>query len=248
MESQSPEYELIYWPFLPGRGEFVRLIFEEVQVAYTEVAREPSTDRGGVKAVMAYREGSAPGRPVYAPPILRHREELFSQTSVICAYLGERFSLNGESRRWVAAEVFMNIMDCVDEVHDTHHPIAVADYYEDQKPEALKKTRAFLEQRLPLRLRYLERVLEHHAGDWLLGNALTYPDLALFQFYAGLRYAFPAAMDSMSADFPRVQAVHDAVTIRPAVVDYLGSARRISFNEHGVFRYYEELDLAPSAG
>ena len=37
-------------------------------------------------------------------------------------------------------------------------------------------------------------------------------------------------------------ALHDAVATRPRIKAYLASDRRLAFNEHGLFRYYAELD------
>src|SRR5438445_1747089 len=34
-------YQLYYWPGIPGRGEFIRLAFEEAGARYVDVARRP---------------------------------------------------------------------------------------------------------------------------------------------------------------------------------------------------------------
>jgi glutathione S-transferase len=39
-----PAYELLYWPGIPGRGEFIRLAFEAAGVPYTDVA---NSDKDG---------------------------------------------------------------------------------------------------------------------------------------------------------------------------------------------------------
>lgn len=36
-----PPYELLYWPEIPGRGEFIRLVFEAARVSYKDPANEP---------------------------------------------------------------------------------------------------------------------------------------------------------------------------------------------------------------
>ena len=36
----NPPYELLYWPGIPGRGEFVRLAFEAAGVSYKDTANE----------------------------------------------------------------------------------------------------------------------------------------------------------------------------------------------------------------
>jgi glutathione S-transferase len=33
-----PQYELLYWPGIPGRGEFIRLAFEAAGVSYKDVS------------------------------------------------------------------------------------------------------------------------------------------------------------------------------------------------------------------
>jgi glutathione S-transferase len=40
----------------------------------------------------------------------------------------------------------------------------------------------------------------------------------------------------------RVVALHDRVAARPRIAAYLKSARRIPFNQMGIFRHYAELD------
>ena len=62
---------------------------------------------------------------------------------------------------------------------------------------------------------------------------------------AGLRYAFPRAMAALEPKYERVVALHDAIAARPRIAAYLASARRIAFNEDGIFRHYPELDAAP---
>ena len=37
----SERYELVYWPILQGRGEFVRLALEDAGADYVDLARLP---------------------------------------------------------------------------------------------------------------------------------------------------------------------------------------------------------------
>ena len=109
-----------------------------------------------------------------------------------------------EAGRLWAHQLQLTIADFVDEIHDTHHPIASGLYYEDQRQEARARSADFLKSRAPKYLGYFERVLERNkAGDrHLVGTGLTYPDLSLFQIVAGLRYAFPHGDDPVRADLP----------------------------------------------
>jgi glutathione S-transferase len=233
-------YELYYWAGIQGRGEFVRLALEEAGADYVDVARG-----AGGESSMHQLLGEG-GHLPFAPPFLRAGELVIGQTANILLYLGGRHGLapaNEAGRIWTH-QLQLTIADFVDEIHDTHHPIASSLYYEDQRPEARARTADFWKSRAPKYLGYFERVLERNAaGDrHLVGGSLTYPDLSLFQIAAGLRYAFPRAMTRLEPKYPRVVAVHDMIATRPRIAAYLASDRRIPFNQHGIFRHYPELD------
>ena len=132
--------------------------------------------------------------------------------------------------------------DFVKEIHDTHHPISGGLYYEDQKPEAKHFTENFLSERAPKYLGYFERVLKSSGGPNVLGHKFSTMDLSLFQLVEGLRYAFPRAMARIERKIPRTVALRDRVAERPRIKAYLGSKRRLPFNEWGIFRHYPELD------
>jgi glutathione S-transferase len=145
-----------------------------------------------------------------------------------------------------AWQLQLTITDFVVEIHDTHHPIAVSLYYDDQRAEAKRRAEVFREERAAKFLGYFERVLARNpAGPaHLLGDALSYPDVSLFQIVAGLRYAFPRATARLAAGLTHVIALHDAVAELPRVAAYLASPRRVAFNTEGIFRCYPELDDA----
>jgi glutathione S-transferase len=243
-------YELYYWPGLQGRGEYVRLALEDAGADYVDRALQPEKKGGGVQALMRYLEGADVARPPFAPPFLKAGREIIGQTANILAFLGPRLGLaprDAAGRRWTL-ELQLTIADFVAEVHDAHHPIASALYYEEQKREAKRRTANFLEARVPKFLGYLERVIERNrGGGGLVGGRATYADLSLAQVVAGLRYAFPRASAHALADTPRIAALHDDVFARPRLRRYLRSKRRIPFNKEGIFRHYPELDVPPRA-
>jgi glutathione S-transferase len=235
-------YLLYYWPEIPGRGEFVRLVLEDAGAPYVDVGR--SEEHGGVGAVVAYWEGRADGHPVFAPPVLKHGELVLAQTAAICHYLGRRHGLApvDETGAVHALELELTIADLVAEVHETHHPISSALYYEDQKPAAKRRAKHFVEKRLPRFLGYFERVLRRNGGGVLVGAAVSHADLSLFQTLEGLAYAFPRAFAKASAETPSVLALRERVRTRPRLAAYLASERRLPFNQQGIFRRYPELD------
>jgi glutathione S-transferase len=238
-------YSLYYWPSIQGRGEFVRLALEEAAAPYRDVARQ-SGKGAGVASLMHFLQGRAVHQPPFAPPFLRAGRLLIGQTANILQYLGPRHSLapRSQSGRIWTHELQLTIADLVTEVHDTHHPVAVSLYYDEQKKEARRKAADFLKNRVPKYLGYFEKILasNRRAGRYLFGAKLTYVDLSLFQIVAGLSYAFPKTMASGARKYRHLFALHARVQERPRIAAYLKSPRRIPFNEDGIFRHYPELE------
>ena len=209
-------YELYYWPSIQGRGEFVRLALEDAGAPY--INKDPADEP-----------------KVFAPPYLRAGKLVIPQTANILLYLGPRIGLAPESEpgRLRLHGLQLTIADWLSEVHETHHPIASSLYYEQQKPEALRRARIFLAERLPKFMRYFERAVDER---------FSYVHLSLFQMVEGLRYAFPNAMKRLERRHKKLIALHDRVAARPRIAAYLSSKRRIPFNRYGIFRLYPELD------
>ena len=237
-------YELYYWPSIQGRGEFVRLALEEAGADYLDVARRPARSGMGVPALMHLLDDAGIGRPPFAPPVLKAGRQLIAQTANILLFLGPRLRLapKDEAGRLWAHQLQLTVTDFMKEVHDTHHPVAADLYYEEQKREARRYARHFLAGRLPKFLDYFEGVLVRAGGRWMVGGALSYVDLSMFQVVAGLRYAFPRAMARLAPGYPLLTALHQRVAARPRIAAYLRSRRRLPFSRQGLFRHYAELD------
>lgn len=231
-------YELYYWAGIQGRGEFVRLALEESAVSYSDVAQDDE------RALTRLLQNEELSHPPFAPPILKAGNLLVAQTANILLFLGDRHGLAPKSapgRLWTH-QVQLTVADLVAEVHDAHHPISGGLYYEDQKSEAAKRTKALQDERLPKYLGYFARLLAKNDAGWLAGRRLTYADLSLFQVVAGLRYAFPRCMRRLEGDFQILGHHHDRVAARPRIAAYLASPRRLPFSTEGIFRHYAELD------
>jgi len=252
--SKDVPYELIYWPGLPGRGEHIRLAFEEAGATYTDTAHQ----KDGMQCVLAQIDTKNLGCPInpppLAPPILKHGDLLINQTPNILLYLGPRLGLvpsadeDGDGDAvYRINELTLTALDGLsNEVHDCHHPIATGLYYEDQKPEAKRKSEDYIKNRLPKFLGYFERVLKGEAskgGKWLYGGKLTYADLVLFQCLDGVTHAFPNAMGRLKkeGEYKGVFELHEAVKNRPKIKEYLASDRRQKYGM-GIYRHYPELD------
>lgn len=225
-------YKLYYWPGLPGRGEFVRLALEYAGADYE--------DHGG------FGEDRDIATPSFAPPYLRDGDLVIGQAALILHHLGPKLGLapQDEAEKLWLHQIQLTIMDFVNEVHDTHHPVGSGLYYEDQKPEALRRAEHFRTERIPKFLGWLETVVRRnpHGQDHMVGDAVTYADLSLFHIFAGLDYAFPKAMARHIGDYPHIAAIAKAVGQMPELSGYLASDRRQAFNETGIFRRYPELD------
>jgi glutathione S-transferase len=240
-------YELFYWPGIQGRGEFVRLALEEAAADYVDVARTP----GGMREMMKlFRPGAASRLAPFAAPFLRSGDLVIAPTANILAWLAPHHDLvpRDETSRTLALEIQLTIADAVAETHETHHPIDVALYYEDQKREAAKRADGFVRARIPKFLGWLEAAIASSGGPWLLGADFSYVDLSAFQLFEGLSYAFPNAMRQAARKVSRLRELCARVAERPRIAAYLASDRRIPFNEDGIFRHYPALDRVRAGG
>lgn len=236
-------YELYYHAANPGRGEFIRLPLEEARADYVDIARESGPGMGA-EGVTGPMQDQTLATPPFAPPFLKHGDLLIGQTANILQYLGPRLKLapEDEAGRLWAHQLQLTIADLVMEIQHTHHPVAHGLYYDDQKEAAKTYSQHFLAERMPKFFGYFERVLKRNGGRHMVGNALSYVDLSMFQTIVGLRFMFPKAMQRIERDYPNLVALHEAVAVRPNIAAYRASPRCMAFNERGVFRHYEELD------
>ena len=150
---KKPEFALHYWPTIEGRGEFVRLALECANADYIDVARgvepgDPGFDTAAKKGMANMLQAmQAPDlqHPPFAPPFLVHGKVVVGQTAAILLYVAPLLGLvaNSEVQRLWAHQIQLTIADAVAEVHDTHHPIAVGLYYEQQTHEAAKRALEF---------------------------------------------------------------------------------------------------------
>ncbi|KLJ00131.1 glutathione S-transferase [Luteimonas sp. FCS-9] len=233
-------YRLYYWNGIQGRGEFVRLALEDAGADYVDVVREQ-----GDAAMDAFLTGRAIGLRPFAAPFLEAGGQVVAQVAAILHFLGPRLDLvpDDAPRQLQALQLQLTIADLVTEVHDSHHPIASAAYYEDQKDAAARRAADLRRHRLPKFLGYFEAVLAQAGGVHALGRH-SYVDLSLFQLLRGLDYAYPDAMASLSPTLPGLRALEARIAERPNIAAYLASTRRLPFNTQGIFRHYPELDGA----
>lgn len=118
-----------------------------------------------------------------------------SQTPAILNYLAPILGLDGTGslkdqsaeaaalRRAQVLQLTLTALDVNNEAHDTHHPVASAAYFEEQKDEAKRRSDDFRTNRLPKYLEHFTMALTSNPSNsgWLVGSELTVADLTLFQ-------------------------------------------------------------------
>ena len=253
-----PQYELLYHPGIPGRGEFIRLVLEAAGAPYTDTANESENGYSTVQKICMNKDTeSVDGNPpVFCPPALRVPGAgegggalVLSQTPNILAYLGERTGMAGpedeEGAKYHVAQVAMTALDLNNEVHDTHHPIAAMKYFEDQQAEAVDKAKDVRENRFPKFFVYFQRVLLHNRehgggqGRFLVGEKLSYADTTVWQVLDGCMFAFPKEMEARKGEFPDLLGgFYEDVREEKGLKEYLASERRLPYSM-GIFRHCE---------
>ncbi|GME25231.1 Glutathione S-transferase [Neofusicoccum parvum] len=254
----QPTYELLYHPGIPGRGEYIRLVLEASGAAYVDTAKEKGKE--GYNSVLAVIDGSSTGDndgnpPVFAPPALRvpgagkdGKALLIHQTPNIITYLAPKVGLAPPDEPDVlhANQLMLTALDVSNETHDTHHPVAVSLYYEDQKDEAKKRAKDFRETRIPKYFSYFERTLKGNEelgkGKYLVGDKLSYADTTWWQVVDGLLFAFPKELEARKEEFPLIfEKFYPGVKGEKGLKEYLASDRRLKYSL-GLYRHYPELD------
>lgn len=276
-------FTLHYWPVIPGRGEFIRLAFESVQYPYKENNNTATKAFPDHFAVPLLEIENAPnlqnskssnksqktqqGQDAKKASTNNPNQSVYiSQTAVILSYLAPILGLDGISslneqdpqaiaiRRAQVLQLTATALDLNNEVHDTHHPVASGEVYEDQKHEAARRTADFRKNRLPKFLTHFQTALQNNSSNsaWLIGNEVTIADLTLYQVCAlrlvnllycdtdivffcyskqvldGLHFAFPKRIDALKKQggYESVFQLHEKVAQLPNIAKYLASDRR----------------------
>ena len=178
--TSQPQYTLYYWPDLPGRGEFARLLFADTNTSYDEpFSHIPSPSLGSSLAELKQ------AHPFFALPCLSittspSSPPLFiSTTAVQCRYLAfhldhGRLAPTTEADDYRAQELAAICVDAVGEGHDAWHAIDKQGSYASQKDATQPHIKHFVSTRLPKWLDLFESALIANGGEVLVGKALTY--------------------------------------------------------------------------
>ncbi|KAG2483047.1 hypothetical protein HYH03_018076 [Edaphochlamys debaryana] len=220
--SEAP-WELFTWPGVKGRGEYLRLVFEEAGVAYSDVGKQE-----GFAAVADFCwKGKNTGFPVRAPPAIRKGDFVLSYTPVLMAYLGRKFGLmpQGEEEAAHVEQILGVVTDAVAEGRLAFHP---KDFYASHKiqvDESKPYVKQYGEQRLPKYMAFFEAVLQQntHKGGFLVGASVTVADLAVYQCMAAAEQHYGPYYAAQET--PLAKAHQAAIAARPRIAAYLHSER-----------------------
>ena len=145
------DWKLLYWTQFPGRGEFVRLMFEEAGVSYEDVGRR---SEGGDAEVVSYLFSADRGHPVMAPPMIEDKKSGFilCQTPAILEFLGKEYGMWPEGGREAeahASQLNAAVADYFTDCNYAFHPLDMRKSYDEQKEEADVRVAGFAERRVP---------------------------------------------------------------------------------------------------
>eukprot|EP00741_Cyanophora_paradoxa_P001717 tig00000498_g1666.t1 len=226
MSEEELEYELVYWPSIIGRGEFVRLLFESAGVPYK--------DTRSAEACMAIIKGESTEHfPAFAPPVLRKVRDpsfILWQTPAILEYLGKQFGMYpGPDEEARAQALNLTIADLFVEGRACFHMQEPLGSYYKQVEYTTPFVRAFEATRLPRFFAYFERALAANRGGsgYLVGDKLTYVDVALLHGLMAAESQFPEAFAKL--EIPLLRAYGARLRALPRIAAYLASDRRGSF-------------------
>lgn len=229
--STDEGWRLFYWPGMPGRGEFMRLLFEATGTPYEDVFAEKTWRE---VAPLNY----APGKPFFAFPAIAHGDFFLSQTPVIIRYMAKR--LNGgelyprhERDRYQAEVLLAGVVDLVAEGHDAWHAIDKNGGYLQQKEETEPFVQYYKTKRLPKWLTFFEAALQRNYDGraFFIGQELSYVDLCVFHVLDGI--AFQCPEEWAAAQVPLLKVFHERIANLPAIARYLKSDRRFPFSGTG---------------
>jgi len=252
----------MYWPATradgtvlagAGRGEYVRVIFEEAGVPYEEVD-DPlllSTFFGMRKTSAASDASSAEKAsirnmvwPLLAPPAIVSPDGSFqmAQTADIARYLGKKFGLyppaSKPEQQARADQVLSTIHEYIAEGRLSFHPVKNTMSYWDQVAEAQPYIRAFVKERAPRYLAHFESLLAFNCASsaggsnneqllCFVGSTVSVVDLHAWVMLDVTLQQWPE--DAMLAPYPKLAEFKAQVEARPRIRAYLASDRKRPF-------------------
>lgn len=133
---------------------------------------------------------------------------------------------------WHAEQVNSAIHDFIGEGRLCFHGINPTQSYYPQKEATQPYIDRFVSERLPKWLKHFEALLCHNKGGkgFVIGEKMTYVDLALLHVLRATESQFPEAWKSASQDYAKLlEAFKDRMSKRPRLAAYFASDRCLPF-------------------
>eukprot|EP00803_Ostreobium_quekettii_P004045 evm.model.scf_373.2 EVM.evm.TU.scf_373.2 scf_373:16611-19768(+) len=223
MAASQEEWHLFYWPGIKGRGEFVRLMFEEAGVPYVDVGNGPQ----GMDAVIAYfyRGGQTSGLPACSPPAIQKGDFSLCNTPAIMSYLGKAFGMGPATKEGEAHvdQILAIVTDAISEGRLAYHPKDFYASHKTQVEESKPYIAQYVAKRVPKYMSYFESVLAHSGKGFFVGDSITAADIAVFHYLQAVRHHLREAFDSSDANL--CKAFLERIAARPKIHAYQQSDR-----------------------
>ena len=244
----TPEWTILYHAGkFKGRGEFLRLMFEDKGVPYVNSAErlygpEGVMDafRGSPEAIQ--KEIKDLSFPLLFPPAIRHKpkdggeEVLINQTAACMIYIGDRldYAPSSLAEKARANAILLNSMDYIAEGRSSFHPVNNSASYNDQKEEGDRVSKEFSQTRMKTYLLHFNNVVKCHGGSKSPvagGSSITYADFALFHVLDATVFQFnnekyDFAWDKLEG-ISALKEYYDWMRTRPNLQKYFESDRCI---------------------
>lgn len=236
-----------------GRGELIRLMFEDKQVEYKYSGEDlygptgmMDCFRGSVDAV-AKDENSAPiPYPVFFPPAIWHRPEggeevIINQGAACMIYVADilGYAPSSVREKALANAITLNAMDCLARGRSSFHPVKDNMSYHEQKEEGDKSSLAWTKENMPIWLAHFEKVVKKHGASAPVagGSSVTYADFTLFHILDATIAQFNNEKYEMAwdkQDVPALKEYYLWMKSRPNLQAFFESDRVSRKSDHAV--------------
>ncbi|KAK6174838.1 hypothetical protein SNE40_013408 [Patella caerulea] len=199
-----PKYRYHWFNGFRARGEFPRLVLVASGVDYEDVRVERHGPEWDAKK---------PNMPGGTLPVLEVDGQLFGESVVIARYLAREFGLDGRNNY---EKLLTDTI--VDRIIQIRELLAGFMFQKDEEIKAVAQ-KQFLEEQLPAALNLIQKHAQENkcSGDFLVGDKLSWADLALFDMFEHILAFKPDALDN----YPKLSVSFKRVPTLPRLSEYL---------------------------
>ncbi|XP_072045583.1 glutathione S-transferase P 1-like [Amphiura filiformis] len=196
-------YKFIYFD-LRGRGQAIRLLFEDQGLSYQEESVPVGAPR--------WTDELKPTLPFHQMPVFYDGDFMLVQSNTILRYLGRKHGLYGSTPQEAGYIDMVN-----DGVEDLYVAVCnlVYNKWENGKEDYCNKT-------IPLWMGFYENCLKkvNDGKSFIASEAISFADYNMFQVVDAHLKLLPTALDN----FKVLRAWYDRIANRPGVAEFIKSA------------------------